>query len=318
MADLNGLFEKFNEKITLTITKKENLKKGRNALREKISKYFIEQEKTKPKYHGQGSYAMNTMVNPLPGKEYDIDDGIYLEEYFDKNKEDWPSTYEVHNWIYNAVFNHTKVFPEDKDTCIRVKYSGEYHIDLPCYIVKDDIGYLANKSIGWIESDPKEFTNWFIDKKKDKGEQLRNIVKYLKAWKDYQELELKGIACTILCCNEFYGVEKRDDKALLGTLINIIETLEAGFECKKPVTPYEDIFRDYEYNEELRIKRSLVDLKESLEMAINERDVEKASEYLIEQFGDRFPRGKSEDQKNSNEFVKTERPGVLKNDGRSA
>ena len=45
----------------------------------------------------------------------------------------------------DAVEDRTKLSPIDKDTCIRVCYSAGYHIDLPIYIVKDDVAYLATK-----------------------------------------------------------------------------------------------------------------------------------------------------------------------------
>lgn len=54
-------------------------------------------------------------------------------------------------------------------------------------------------------------------------------------------------------------------------------------------------------------------------MAINEDDQLKASEYMIEVFGSRFPKGTSDDcDKTSKVFVQTSAPGVLKHDGRSA
>ncbi|MTI47820.1 MAG: hypothetical protein FH761_08265 [Firmicutes bacterium] len=321
MPNLNNLFSGFNENISLKGTKRDNLKRGRDTLRKKVKDNFKDKDRKVPKFCGQGSYAMKTIVIPLEDKEYDIDDGIYLQGYSDKKKSDWPSTTSVHSWIKNAVDDHTNTPPKDKNTCVRVIYANDYHIDLPAYIIKDEVAYIAHKRDGWVESDPKAFTDWFIGKVKDQGDQLRNIVKYLKAWKDYKNVDLKGIVATILVAENFYPCENRDDKSLLGTVTKIIDTLEDDFKCLKPVKPNEDLFKDFSDNKQDKILSSLKTFKKNLDKAINdEEDEEKASERLIKHFGDRFPKGeaKKEDKSNNSAFIRTGTPGVLKNDGHSA
>ena len=159
---------------------------------------------------------MKTLVNPPSGGDYDLDDGVYLHGYEKMKMEDWPSPATVHSWVRDAVKDRTKSDPIDKDTCIRVSYSAGYHIDLPVYIIKDDTAYLAHKSKGWVESDPKAFRSWFIDKVTSDtyGEQLRSVVTYLKAWKDYRGISFKGIEITILTTLNFDQYTDRDDKCL--------------------------------------------------------------------------------------------------------
>ena len=114
-----------------------------------------------------------------------------------------------------------------------------------CIRDSNSIAYLAHKSNGWIESDPKAFTEWFQSYVNEKGQQIRRMVKYLKAWKDYKNIDIKGMAITILVCNNFSITESRDDITLLDTVTNIIDTLEDDFHCYKPVTPTdEDLFGD--------------------------------------------------------------------------
>ena len=81
MADLQKLFEKFNEKITLTKSKSDSLKTSRDALRSDVKNWFSDKNKKQPKFCWQGSFAMKTVVNPLDGKEYDLDDGVYIQDY---------------------------------------------------------------------------------------------------------------------------------------------------------------------------------------------------------------------------------------------
>lgn len=317
MADLQKLFEKFNEKITLTKSKSDSLKTSRDALRSDVKNWFSDKNKKQPKFCWQGSFAMKTVVNPLDGKEYDLDDGVYIQDYENMEMDEWISPSTVHKWIKDAVYERNQQDVIDKDTCVRVPYAAGYHIDLPIYICKDDVAYLAHKNKGWSECDPKAFKDWFVGKvnSEDYGEQLRSIVKYLKAWRDYKGIPLKGIEITILATNSFDKYDERDDKSLRNTVTDIIDVLEKDFECVKPVIPEEDLFDDASETKKNSILSGLKTLKTNLDKAIDESDEKKASEYLRKSFGDRFPLG--EESLNS-QFATSKKPGVLKHDGRSA
>ncbi len=318
MANLNKLFSKFNDKITLTSAKSNSLKKSRDALRADIKKWFSDKGKLQPKFCWQGSYAMKTVVNPLGDKEYDLDDGVYIQGYEDQDMDDWVSATTVHSWIKDAVHDRTQIDTIDKNTCVRVPYAAGYHIDLPMYICKGDVAYLAHKSNGWTESDPKAFKDWFVGKvvSSEYGEQLRSIVKYLKAWRDYKSIPLKGIEITILATNSFDKYTDRDDKSLRNTVEDIISCLEEDFSCVKPVAPGEDLFDGASETKKTTIISGFKSLKETLDKAIVEDDEKKASEYLRKSFGDRFPLG--ETTSNQACYAASVMPGVLKNDGRSA
>ena len=330
MANLNDLYvgkDKFNSKIRLNSDLRSKLITGKTSLRKKVKKSFEEKKREKPKFSGQGSYSMDTILNPLEGNECDVDYGIYIQGYEEQEMSEWPTPTTVHKWIVDAVDGHTSTPPVDKNTCVRVIYKDEYHIDLPSYILKDDKAYLAHKSKGWIESDPKSFTTWFETKVKENSVQLRRVVRYLKAWKDYQNrnsktVDISGMALTILAAENFVSSDDRDDKSILATTKDIVETLEEKFECKKPVAPYEDLFEDYSQNKKDDVVNKLKSFITSMEKALNEEDEKKASKKLIKVYGDRFPEGEekddSENKKNSDEFKQFDRAAVIRDDGRSA
>ncbi len=318
MANLHKLFSEFNSKITLTATKSNSLRKSRDALRKDIKSWFDDKDKLQPKFCWQGSYAMKTVVNPLGDKEYDLDDGIYIQGYDDLEMDEWVTPATVHAWIKDAVKDRTQKDIIDKNTCVRVPYAAGYHIDLPIYIYKEEVAYLAHKSKGWIESDPKAFKNWFIEKVSSDayGEQLRSVVKYLKAWRDYKSIPLKGIEITILATNSFDKYIDRDDKCLRNTVEDIIAILENSFECVKPVIPGEDLFEDASESKKTSIISGFKALKDNLDKAIDEVDEKKASEYLQKSFGSRFPTGVT--TTNQAAYAISKAPGVLNHDGRSA
>lgn len=317
MANTHELFKTFDEKITLTSTKQESLKKSRDALRKDIKNWFSDKEKRKPLFCWQGSYAMKTLINPLNNKDYDLDDGVYLQGYNETEIDSWETPTTVHRWVKDAVKDRTSIDVIDKSTCVRVPYVSGYHIDLPIYILKDDVIYLANKDVGWTESDPKAFKDWFVDKvnSSDYGEQLRRIVKYLKGWADYSEIPLKGIEITILAVNSFDKYDNRDDKSLRNTVEDIIKKLDENFTCVKPVAPGEDLFERKSETKKTTIIKGLKTLKTALDNAISVEDEKEASEHLRAVFGNRFPVGKTTD---TSSFAISERPGVLNGDARSA
>lgn len=319
MANLNNLFGNFNSEITLSKNKRESLKTSRDALRADVKDWFSDNDKIQPSFHGQGSYSMKTLINPINGKDYDIDDGIYINGYEDSEMDEWPATSTVHSWIKKAVEDRTIADAIDKATCVRISYAKGYHVDLPAYITKDGVAYLAHKGKGWLVSDPKAFTDWFVGKVKNNliyGEQLRSVVKYLKAWKDYTGNPLKGIELTVLATKSFCKYEGRDDKSLRETVNNIINEIEYNFHCYKPVAPYEDLFENTTETRKSNIITGLKALKDNLDNAMEETDEKKASEILRDKaFGTRFPLGK--ETKKSN-YTASNAPGVLKSDGRSA
>ena len=250
----------------------------------------------------QGSYAMHTAINPEEDEEFDLDDGIYLQGYSD-DRDTWPSTVTVHDWVKKAVDKHTSNDPIDKNTCIRVVYEEKYHIDLPIYIMGEDdsnneCAYLAHKSKGWVESDPKAFREWFQECVNENGQVIRHMVKYLKAWKMKKGVDVPGMAITILVCNNYLITADRDDVSLLDTITNILDSLEMEFKCYKPVTPTdEDLFADYSETKKDNVINSLKTLKSRLNKAIyEEKNEKKATDLLKKEFGDRFPEGEDKDK----------------------
>lgn len=304
MADLNETFIEFNGIIALPKTKKDELRISRNAIRKDIETYFEKnRDKHTVKFKGQGSFSMNTTILPDSG-EYDVDDGVYI---FGK-EEDKPLVATAHSWIVKAVENRTGQNTIDKNTCVRVQYSKNYHVDLPIYYKTTDsnneyfydsvdVPELAHKNKDWIESDPYAFKLWFDEKAKDKN-QLKRIVRYLKAWTDNKRhLNLpNGMIFTILAVNN-YVAKDRNDEAFLETLKAIQKSIDdtrhnwASYECKRPtIDKTENLLA--KYSSETR-KKSFLDALDSLitsgKQAIEAKSKKDACSKWQKHLGDRFP-----------------------------
>lgn len=288
MANCHKLFLEFNTAIALDSNRKETLRKSRDAVREKIRRYFRDKKNgLSPKFHEQGSFMMNTIIEPLD-KEFDIDDGIY----FEVEEEPEASVSTFHRWVYEAVDEHTKQKPIDKQTCVRLIYAGEYHLDLPIYyIVEKQPPYLAHKRRGWVQSDPREFIEWFHQKADTDG-QLKRIVCYLKAWSDYRKGKLpSGLIFSILAANNIV-FDERDDVAFYETLCNIQNCLKQNFVCERPTTPAgENLLEDCSETNKTYFLDQLESFIQSAKKALDDKSSQKvACKAWQNHFGEnRFP-----------------------------
>jgi cyclic GMP-AMP synthase DncV-like protein len=300
----------FNGKIRLTKNRIEKLTNSRKSIKKKIRTWFADckPNELQPKFWGQGSFEMKTIINPIPVYDeddnkllkYDLDYGVYFIE--NKNEDNRRAINTWHDWIYESAEDHTDTPPQKKNTCVRVLYADGHHIDLPIYYKNNDIIELAHKSKGWIESDPKEFNEWFNDKAKA-NQQLRRVVRYLKAWKNFREINNSnlnlpsGFALTILAANNFIS-DDNDDISFRETVREIKKSLDNKFECRRPTTPKnEDVFLNYSETRKNNFLNTLKSLINDCDRAKNEKNFKIASEYLRDnQFGDRFPLGKNESE----------------------
>lgn len=304
----------FDKNITLNKTYKDKIRTGRDTLRNKLNGCFIDAGYNSPKHMTQGSYAMYTALLPTDNEDFDLDNGVYLQGY-SINQSDWPDVNKVHEQIKNYLNGHTHNII-DKSTCVRIEYKDNYHIDLPIYIMgvddkQDDVAYLAHKESGWIISDPQAFRDWFNSHVQASNDRvIRRIVKYIKKWARNKDVNLSGMAISILVAESYeYKNIESDSTVLLDVLTVIHDRLSMSFSCKKPIRPMEeDLLSDYSFKEQMEILESLEQFKDSVYESIYMSDNENAScDILVKTFGDCFPKGELKIQ-NPNVYEKSDEP----------
>lgn len=328
MANCNKYFKDYNVNIRLTDARRKELKGSRKELRNKVRKWFKENkpDETQPKFSGQGSMSMDTIINPIPRKViengtevsklyYDIDDGIYFEGDKNINERNTPATY--HNWVVKAVDGHTNIPPIDKNTCVRTIFANGRNIDQPIYYKKGEIPELAHKRDGYIDSDPKALTDWFINKV-NLNSQLRKLVRYAKGWKDNREFLNEnspmpsGLILTILFAENAFYNKDRDDISLKETLINIQATLSKKFVCNRPTTPVgENLLESYKNKDYFMNQLSY--FIEDAKKALVEKNIRKSTELWRKHLSDRFPLGEDKlEETNSSSGLATIIPSYIK------
>lgn len=158
---------------------------------------------------------------------------------------------------------------------------------------------MATKNRGWQDSDPRPVRDWVIEQVELKGEQLRRVMRYLKAWRDFQKWEKddpKSILLMVAADAAFdIAIDKRDDLALLKVLRRLPDILRGKVinpaTRDKPLDEQEDLAKRLD-NKGIRenVIARIEHFADQLEYAIHTCGVpSKACEILIELLGERVP-----------------------------
>lgn len=158
---------------------------------------------------------------------------------------------------------------------------------------------MATKNRGWRDSDPRPIRDWVVEQVELKGEQLRRVMRYLKAWRDFQKWDKddpKSILLMVATDAAFdMATEKRDDLALLKVLRRLPSILRGQVfnpaSRDKPLNEQEDLAKRLD-NKGIRgdVIARIERFADQLEYAIDTCGVpSEACKILIEHLGDRVP-----------------------------
>lgn len=303
MANLDKEFEEFWKKIDLPNEKEKVLREKRECLKNEIIEYFsTKDEYNQPDFLLQGSMDMCTTINPLD-EEYDIDYGIYINkkdiDYKDENT--WPDIKNLHEIIAKACKPNKRTVDTSKDTCVRVIYANNYHVDFPIYIKDFDnenfIPQLAHKESGWIGSNAKANTEYFQSCNKGTNDALRYVVMFLKAMVDYQnyiegefQTDISGFELTMLACRDYKtDGQTQIDKIWYKTLEEMLKQCSNNTSLQKPVTN-DELWKNKLEQEKKSFIKLLRFAIDNTRKAIDTNSEKNASEYYREIFGERFPK----------------------------
>jgi hypothetical protein len=213
----------------------------------------------------------------------------------------------------------------DKPTCVRVVISSFAHIDIPLYAIPDEefvslsaasmrlYGYdsltealakaerdawtalprdkvlLAHRVSDWMTSDPRPVKDWFLAEVEAKGSQLRRVVRYLKAFRDWQwptggpsSILLMAAAAPL-----FEKRDRRDDLALLDVVSGLPQRLRAG--VNNPVEASESLTERLGNAGIEDAAKAFERLEGALRGATDAGSPSQACVWMQDVFGPRFP-----------------------------
>jgi hypothetical protein len=212
----------------------------------------------------QGSYKFSTQIRPASKfGDFDIDLGIYFKTESDREDLDF-SPKELKSKVQEAIEEYAKDLDDEleevvsppKERCCRIKFTNNFHIDVPVYHLNasSDKRSLATEKDIWEDSDPKEIYEWF---KNNSGEdevskaKTRRIVRYIKMWAQLKFQDDKERPSTIMltvltvnAVNKIVNFHEIDDDDLLKLCLNDIYTeLSNNKAVDNPVDTNEDLNR---------------------------------------------------------------------------
>lgn len=200
----------------------------------------------------QGSYKFATQLRPLSiDDEFDIDLGIYFQ-WQGKPHQGSLSPLQLKTMVQECMELYAQgqddiiKIASPKMRCNRLHYKGDFHIDTPTYHLDNsrDMRALATEDNQWEDSDPKAIYVWFKNKIPESiRDQVRRLIRYLKAWASLNLKEGEGkpsaILLTILVA-ESYAIlseaeRSSDDEALAGIIRLILARLKRNPRVCNPV-----------------------------------------------------------------------------------
>lgn len=213
----------------------------------------------------------------------------------------------------------------EKATCIRIEISTVAHIDIPLYAIPDEqfillqkasleqYGYdsvaeavtraerdvwtalpadevlLAHREEDWKKSDPRPLRDWFVGEVEAKGIQLRRVVRYLKAYRDWHWPEGGPSSILIMATAAplFKAEHGRDDLALLSVAAGMAASLRAG--VANPTDANESLTGRLGAEKVEEAAVAFEAFEKYLRGALDSTSPAQACSWMINKFGERFP-----------------------------
>lgn len=159
--------------------------------------------------------------------------------------------------------------------------------------------HMAKRDGEWKESDCELIRKWFAAKLSslpNKGQQLRAICRYLKAWRDWQfadkSFQPSSILLMIIACKHYQYHQSRDDLALLSVLEKLSNDVRNKVSENIEGHKRED-FNRMEEHERAQASQYADKLYQSFMASLNNSDTTKVLNFITNEWGDRIPQDES-------------------------
>lgn len=186
----------------------------------------------------QGSWAHNTIIRPVNGREFDADFLLRLEE-----RSDWTADPKQYLLKTRAAFTRSSTYENMvrlKNRCVRISYANDCHVDVvPFLELPDGREVIVNRSDNCFEeTNPEGFTGWMQEKDAIACGNLRKVIRLLKFLRDHKTtFSVRSVILTTLVgsqVQEWHGADRYVDVPT--ALVTVITELDAYLQAN-PVLP---------------------------------------------------------------------------------
>ena len=286
-----------------------------------------------PRFRTQGSWKHGTINMPAyHSQQLDIDDGCYIPVSVFEELADPKSSSDLFFRAMDAVLSalcEEKSWRLDtsNQSCVRLEIQKNAHIDVPLYatpentyeilearatacnanftkafnldalpkwsMLETDQVLLAIRGKGWKRSDPGPISEWVQSAKRNHGIRFTNLVRYMKAWRDYQ-WETGGPTSISLmvaideCLSSIAG-DIKDDQALLLVAQKLLPLFAVSGQILNPIDGEEDLTEKLDRTDQRQdVVNRLTLFAHEMELALN-ANPDTCNRKLMDLFGPRLP-----------------------------
>ena len=169
-----------------------------------------------------GSYALGTLIKPVDDNdEYDADIQIVMNPN---------PKWEAKDYVLaiNRTLAGNKTYANQltlKARCVTVDYSGDFHLDVVPRVTIDGKHYICNRHDNkFEETDGTGYRDWFNEKDRITGGNLKQVVRLLKYLRDHKNsFTAKSILLTTLAGNAITSSD--EGTAAVNTVVDTLDTV---------------------------------------------------------------------------------------------
>ena len=249
----------------------------------------------------QGSLALGTIIKPV--KEYDEFDAD-IQVVMNPNSEWEPRDYlkEVYDTLKENKNYADKL--ELKTRCVRIKYAGDFHMDLVPRITENGNHYIFNRVENEKEiTDGDGYREWFNDKNRITDGNLKRVTRLLKFHRNHKRTySVASILLTTLIGETIRESDEGEEavRTTADTLVTVLTRMDEYLqkhpsmpEIRNPVLAAEDpLTRHWDQRRYANFRERVHAHTKIASDALKENSVGKAVDEWQKLFGDDFGRGR--------------------------
>ncbi len=247
----------------------------------------------------QGSYALGTLIKPVDeNDEYDADIQIVMNP----NPKWEPKDYVLE---VNRTLGNNQTYADKrrlKTRCVTVDYAGDFHLDVVPRVTIKGRHYVCNRHDNkFEETDGNGYREWFNEKDRITGGNLRKVVRLLKYLRDHKNsFTAKSILLTTLAG---YMISETDKGTVaVSTVADTLETVLSRInnylqehpnmpKIRNPVLATEDFNRHWDQRRYANFRNRVQSYAQTAKQAKAEPSAAKAIKLWQGLFGEQY--GKS-------------------------
>ena len=249
----------------------------------------------------QGSYALGTLIKPVDDNdEYDADIQIVMNP----NPQWEPKDYVL---AINRTLAGNKIYADKlklKTRCVTVDYKDDFHLDVVPRVTINGKHYICNRHDNrFEETDGNGYRDWFNEKNRITGGNLKRAVRLLKYLRDHKNsFTAKSILLTTLAGNAIKASD--EGTTAVSTVADTLETVLSRMdnylqqhpnmpEIRNPVLLRENFNRHWQPRKYANFRNRVQSYAGTAKRAKVEPSAEKATKIWQELFGESFGKGAS-------------------------